>query len=115
MAAWPTLPEVRKFLRLAVDPDSDALLGTALAAAIGYGIDHLGKDATTGLPIYPGDTTTLPDPCHEACMFHAGRLYRRRDSIDGTIGWGDTGVIRVGRFDADIDALYSGYAPLVFG
>jgi hypothetical protein len=108
MAAWPTLPEVRKFLRLAVDPDSDAVLTTALAAAIDYGMGRYGGK-------YPADNTDVPDSGHQACLMHAARLYRRRDSADGTIGWGDMGVIRVGRLDADIDALYAQGAPLVFG
>jgi hypothetical protein len=46
----------------------------------------------------------LPDAAHEACLIHAARLYRRR-TIDGTIGFGDMGAIRVGRYDADVEAL----------
>jgi hypothetical protein len=36
---------------------------------------------------------------------HAARLYKRRDSLDGTIGLPDMGMLRVGRFDSDIDGL----------
>lgn len=124
MAAWPTLKEVRSLLRLQPDPDQDGLIGTALAAAIDYGVGRMGfiitlsPDGSTPpiyTPKYPPDTTTLPDSAHEAALIHAGRLYRRRDSIDGTLGFGDMGVVRVGRFDADIDSLYARSAPLVFG
>jgi hypothetical protein len=48
-------------------------------------------------------------------LIHAARLYRRRDTIDGTIGFGDVGVVRVGRYDADVESLYSAVGPLVFG
>ena len=122
MAAWPALKEVRAILRLQVDPDQDAIIATALAAAVDYGVARMGRvlvdngDGTfTYQPAYPPDTTALPDSTHQACLFHAARLYRRRDSIDGTLGFGDLGVVRVGRFDADIDALYATHAPLVFG
>lgn len=122
MAVWPTLPEVRKLLRLQVDATEDGIIQTALAAAIDYGQGRMGWNYTTNpdgsitaVLKYPGDTTTLPDSAHEACLIHAARLYRRRDSIDGTIGFGDMGAIRVGRTDADVEALYSRSTPLVFG
>jgi hypothetical protein len=124
MAVWPTLKEVRTVLRLQPDPNEDGVIQTALAAAIGYGMARMGSqlvdngDGTFGPatePIYPGDTTTLPDTAHEACLLHAARLYRRRDSIDGTLGFGDLGVVRVGRSDADVDGLYASVGPVVFG
>jgi hypothetical protein len=123
MASWPTLKEVRSFLRLQVDVDQDAVIQTALAAAVGAGVKRLGFVITIDpdslqrvyTPRYPPDTTELPDASHQACVMHASRLYRRRDTIDGTLGFGDMGVVRVGRFDADIEALYSLDAPLVFG
>ena len=115
MAAWPTLKEVRTLLRLQPDPNEDGVLGTALAAAIDYGQGKYGNDPVTGDPAYPGDTTDLPDSGHEACLIHASRLYRRRDSVDGTISWGDMGAIRVGRVDPDVEALYALRAPMVFG
>lgn len=126
MASWPALKEVRSFLRLQPDPDQDAIIQTALAAATGAGIKRMGYTITvvdngdgtttrTYTPKFPGDSTDLPDAAHEACLFHAARLYRRRDSIDGTLSFGDMGAIRVGRFDADIESLYAMDAPLVFG
>jgi hypothetical protein len=114
MAAWPDLRTVRSFLRLQPDPEQDAVIEQARLAALDYGIERLGKDAT-GAPNYPTNTSTLPDSAALACTMHAGRLYRRRDSVDGTIGFGDLGAIRVGRVDPDIEALYAQHAPLVFG
>lgn len=123
MAAWPTLKEVRTELRLQPDPVEDAVIQTALAAAIDYGVRRMGSDPVydpdtgtiTRVPRYPDDTTDLPDGPHQACVIHASRLYKRRDSIDGTLGLGDAGIVRVGRFDADIETLYNLYAPMVFG
>jgi hypothetical protein len=43
-----------------------------------------------------------------------GRLYRRRDSVDGTIGWGDMGLVRVGPKDPDIETLIAAYLTIVF-
>jgi len=105
------LPEVRKLLRLQPDPNEDAVITTALVAAIDYGNRRLNYR----YPIPPFDDGALPDTAHEACLLHAARLYRRRDSLDGTIGFGDAGAVRVGRFDPDVEALYSAVGPLVFG
>jgi hypothetical protein len=109
MAYWPKLPEVRSFLRLQPDPVEDGIIGTALAAAVDYGNRRMNLG---GGWIENG---TLPDAAHEACLFHAARLYRRRDSIDGALGFADTGLIRVGRYDPDKDDLYGSIAPMVFG
>ena len=112
MAAWPTLKEVRSYLRLQPEPDQDATIATQLAAAIDYGNRRLNYK----YPAPPApDDGTLPDVAHSACLMHAARLYRRRDTVDGTIGFGELGAIRVGRYDADIEALYSTVGPLVFG
>jgi len=115
MAAWPTLPEVRAYLRLQADPKEDAIIDQARNAAIEYGVRRFGKDATTGNDLYPVDTTDLPESARQACQIHAARLYKRRDSVDGTIGFGDLGAIRVGRVDADVEALYAQRARMVFG
>jgi Phage gp6-like head-tail connector protein len=111
MSLWPTLKEVRSYLRLQPDPDQDAMITTALAAAIDYGNRRMNYK----YPIPPYDDGLLPDVAHSACLMHAARLYRRRDTVDGTIGFGELGAIRVGRYDADIEALYSTVGPLVFG
>jgi len=126
MAAWPTLKEVRSLLRLQPDPTEDQIIQTALAAAVDYGVSRYGQVLVVGDDgqgnttytleyRYPADTETLPDSGHQACLLHAARLYRRRDSIDGTLGFGETGVIRVGRVDADVEALYAARGPVVFG
>jgi hypothetical protein len=122
MAAWPTLKEVRGLLRLQPDATEDGYIQTGLAAAVDFGMRRLGQTTTTNPDgstttdwTYPPDTVDLPDAGHEACLLHAARLYRRRDSIDGTLGFGDMGVVRVGRTDADVMSLYDALGPVVFG
>ena len=112
MANWPTLPEIRTFLRLQVSASDDSVIQTALAAAIDYG------NRRTAYRWVPGSSSTwvqpMPASVHEAAVLHAARLYKRRDSIDGTVGWADVGLTHVGRVDPDVEALYSAVGPLVF-
>ena len=115
MASWPDLKEVRTFLRLQPDATEDGVIDTARLGAIDYMIQRLGNDSTTGLPKYPSDTTSLPDAVHQAAVQASARLYRRRDSLDGTVGFGDLGVVRIGGRDFDVERLLDTYAPLVFG
>jgi hypothetical protein len=114
MAAWPTLTQVRSFLRLQPDSNEDLIIGYALAAAIDYGNRHTGYlwDPNTAPSQWQ---TGLPDTAFQACLMHAARLYRRRDSIDGALGFGEAGPIRVGKYDPDIDAMYASIGPVVFG
>ena len=107
--SWPAVADIRLELQLpAGNADVDTVIGWARAAAIDYGVRRLNN-------VYPANTTSLPPAAFEACLIHACRLYRRRDSIDGTLGFGDAGIVRVGRFDADIESLYTSLGPVVFG
>lgn len=117
MATWPKLAEVRTFLRLQPDAVEDAVVDDCRLAAVDYGQQVLGPDpaSTTGAMLYPDDTTTLPNSCFQACLQHSARLYKRRDSLDGTTWFGDGGAGRVAARDPDVDKLYGLYAPLVFG
>jgi hypothetical protein len=48
-------------------------------------------------------------------MQHAARLYRRRDSVDGTLSFGELGVVQVRRSDPDVAAAYDLKVGFVFG
>lgn len=122
MPSWPSLPEVRRMLRLQPDSNEDLVIQSALDAAIEYGVARMGNDqivnpdgSITEVPSYPPTATDVPARAYEACLLHAARLYRRRDSIDGALGFSDTGLIRVGRSDPDIDGMYASIGPMVFG
>lgn len=113
MAGWPTLPEVRAFLRITGTGD-DSVIDQARQAAIDYGNRRTNYRWDPGVD--PATWTTyLPWAVHEAAVIHAARLYRRRDSIDGTVGWADVGLTHIGRVDPDVEAMYASVGPLVFG
>jgi Phage gp6-like head-tail connector protein len=111
MATWPTLDEVRAVLRLEPSPSEDPLIERARLAAVDYVEGRIDPKWVLIDPLGP----IIPDGVYEATLFAAARYYRRRDSLDGTIGWGDTGVVRVGRYDPDVDALLGRYLALVIG
>jgi hypothetical protein len=124
-SGWPNLAAVRTVLRLQPDPTEDTVIGNALAAAMDYGMQRTasrvvttnadGTVTVTYATPYPADTAALPDAIYDACTKHACALYRRRDSIDGTVGWGDLGVVRLSARDPDIERGYALYSPVVFG
>jgi IPT/TIG domain-containing protein len=109
---WPTLAEVRQKLRI-TGTDDDPVIDSARKAALDYG------NRRTNYRWAPGANSLwaqpMTDAVHEAAMIHAARLYRRRDSTDGTVGWADVGLTHIGRADPDVEALYDLIGPLVFG
>jgi hypothetical protein len=105
---WPTLPQVRAWLRLQPNDAEDLVIDQARLAAIDYGMGRTGN-------VWDVDAVTVPYAVAMAATMDASRIYRRRDSIDGTIQWSDGGAVRIGRADADVERLYAGYAPVVFG
>jgi hypothetical protein len=120
-AGWPTHADVLGIVRLQEPTADDAVVESARLAAEHYVVGRIDpglwpKDAG-GNPIIPPDGSSAPnalwDPVYEATLLLAARLYRRRDSLDGTIGWGDTGVVRVGLKDPDVEALLAGYMAIV--
>ena len=105
--AWPILADVKALLRVE-DAGDDALITANLAAAISWVTTRCDPQWTD--PLQPG---YLPDPLFTAASYEAARLTRRRDSVDGTIGWGDMGVVRVGPKDPDIETLLAVYLAIV--
>lgn len=51
----------------------------------------------------------VPDAIAEACLLMSARIYRRRQSPEGVIGFGDFGPIRVSRIDPDVAMLLDPY------
>jgi|SRR5215471_9407704 len=108
-AAWPTVSDVQNLLRVETgDPGDDQLVTQELAAAIAWTENRVDAAWTT-----PGNQGYLPDPLFAVAMHEAARLYRRRDSIDGTVGWGDQGVVRIGPKDPDIETMIAPYLTIV--
>jgi hypothetical protein len=111
-AAWPALADVKAYLRLGSDTADDTVISEQLAAAIAWVVNRVDPGFAPGGQPPPGG---LADPLFTVAVMEAGRLYRRRDSVDGTIGWGDMGLVRVGPKDPDIETLIAPYLALVFG
>ena len=110
-AAWPVIDDVKNLLRIGDSTDDDALVTQDLAAAIQWVSNRVMSTCVPGSPDYNG---VLPDPLFTVAQYEAARLYRRRDSVDGTIGWGDLGVVRVGPKDPDIETMIAPYLAIVF-
>jgi hypothetical protein len=112
MSGWPTLADVKSLLRMrTADELEDPLIEAALRASIEYVDGRTGHRFTDP---QTGDVDVSAQAFEAVCLM-AARLYRRRDSLDGTIGWGDQGVVRVGRVDPDVEALIGGDMWTVIG
>lgn len=108
---WPTTQDVKDYLRLGTDTTDDAVVSQQLAGAIQWVTNRVDPKYVPGSATY---VAPFPDPLFTATVMEAGRLYRRRDSVDGTVGWGDMGVVRVGPKDPDIETLLAAYLNVVF-
>ena len=109
-AAWPKLADVRSWLRMQPDATEDAVIDSCRVAAIDYAITELPGYSWSSV-----DALDVPDEIVLATVQNAAHLYRRRDSLDGTIAWGEMGVVRVGKSDPDVEKAYAHYKHLVFG
>ncbi len=107
-ADWPQVADVKDYLRLGADTSDDAVVGQALAAAIAWVTARVAPTWTD-----PAGEGYLVDALYTVALMEAGRLYRRRDSVDGTIGWGDMGIVRVGPKDPEIETLIAAYLAIV--
>ncbi len=54
---------------------------------------------------------STPDEIVQACLILANRLYLRKDSPEGVAGSAEWGVIRLSRWDPDVEALISPFMP----
>jgi hypothetical protein len=110
-ADWPVLTDVKALLRVD-DSTDDALISTNLSAAIAWVTNRVDPKYVPGSATF---VAPLPDPLFTVAQYEAARLTRRRDSVDGTIGWGDMGIVRVGPKDPDIETLMAPYLVIVLG
>lgn len=53
--------------------------------------------------------SAIPTAIRQATVILASRIFKRNDSPLGVAGFGDIGIIRVGKLDPDVDALISPY------
>lgn len=58
--------------------------------------------------------SSVPTAIKQATVLLSARIFKRNDSPGGVMGFGDLGIIRVGRMDPDIDRLIQPYKKLRF-
>jgi hypothetical protein len=108
---WPTVTDVENWLRVTGQPATETtVIQQALSAAIDYITGRVDPQWTT-----PGLPGFLPAGVFQAALLDACRGYRRRDSVDGTVGWGDMGIVRVGPKDPEVEKYLTRYESVVVG
>ena len=101
-SSWPTLDDVKAELRVdELSDDDTAVLQRSLDAAIAWVSARVRPEAIAD---ELGAVAVVPD-VWLGTVLEACRLYRRRDSLDGTLGWGDAGLVRVGIFDPEVEHM----------
>lgn len=58
--------------------------------------------------------SAVPTAIKQATILLAARIFKRNDSPGGVMGFGDLGVVRVGRMDPDIERLIQPYRKVRF-
>lgn len=54
--------------------------------------------------------SAVPDKVNEACILKAASLFKRKDAVNGVLGFNEFGgVVRIGRRDPDVAELLQGY------
>lgn len=99
---WPTLDEVKTQVRIqGSDTMDNGLLEECRVAAREHILDRINRGELIG---------EVPPPVRRAAVMLAARLFKRRDSLDGSLGMPDVGVVRVdGARDWDIEQLLFPY------
>jgi hypothetical protein len=111
VTGWPTVLDVENWLRITGQPVGEVTVtAQALAAAVDYVTGRADPAWTT-----PGLPGFLPAGLFQAALLDACRGYRRRDSVDGTVGWGDMGIVRVGPKDPEVEKYMARYLAVVVG
>jgi hypothetical protein len=72
-----------------------------------------GKEATVQV-VGTFGFASVPTAIKQATILLASRIFKRNDSPLGVAGFGDIGVIRVGRVDPDVEAMIHAYKKVRF-
>ncbi len=85
-----------------------------LIYAVGdYSFPMSGQEATVQVEGTFG-FTSVPTAIRQATVLLSARIFKRNDSPGGVMGFGDLGIIRVGRMDPDIEKLIQPYRKIRF-
>lgn len=85
-----------------------------LIRAVGdYTFPISGKEATVRVEGTFG-FSAVPIAIKQATVLLAARIFKRNDSPGGVMGFGDIGIVRISRFDPDIERLIAPYRKIRF-
>lgn len=59
--------------------------------------------------------SAIPDAVEEACILRAASIFKRREATFGVAGFGEFGVVRIGRSDPDVMALLGDFIKIGVG
>jgi hypothetical protein len=104
MADWPDVDRLARWINIAVPSPAETLTLEEIVAAVPEAIRQY-----CDRPDEWVDVDTVPEPVAEAALLFEGRLWQRRNSLDGTVGFGDAGVVTVARSDGDVMRLLAPY------
>jgi hypothetical protein len=105
MADWPDVERLARWINIAVPTPSESATLTEIVAAVPEAIRQYCDRAFDDIE----DLDDVPEPVAEAALLFEGRLWQRRNSLDGTVGFGDAGVVTVARSDGDVMRLLAPY------
>ncbi len=78
-----------------------------------YWFPQAGQEATVQVTGTFG-FTSVPTAIKQATVLLSARIFKRNDSPGGVMGFGDLGIIRVGRMDPDIEKLIQPFRKIRF-
>jgi hypothetical protein len=131
-AYFTEIDDLQSIVHLKTDPDGDGAYGVTWSAG-DYQLEPLNgfvsgiSSPYTGIrardtylfPMEEGEAlvevrglwgwSAIPTAIRQATVILASRIFKRNDSPLGVAGFGDIGIIRVGKLDPDVDALISPY------
>ena len=111
MAAWATIGELREWADFPAGAGDDAVLQQVLDVAQAQMTKSLNADLLAEDTIVPAE---CPIQVKHALLMRANALYRRRQTPEGISGVGDFAVVRVSRFDPDVETLVAQYRQFGF-
>jgi len=85
----------------------------AIRAVGDYGFPISGEEVTVRVEGTFG-FASVPIAIKQATVLLASRIFKRNDSPGGVMGFGDIGVVRVSKFDPDIERLINPYRKIRF-
>lgn len=106
MANFPSLDDVKAWMKLADDVD-DAALTAGMKAAESHMLSQL------DLPTDDFGDEVLNDDLAQAFLLRVQRYLARRNSPDGLVGFAEFGAARVLSLDPDIERLEGPYKKIV--